>query len=106
MRSDTRQRAADADAANAHAGKIIDREAERAAIEEIDWLRRDGLHHGLDLLARFDAGRVEAIGAGLFKGAQPANDIVEIGHAANEAFSPRREHDVAAGAIDRRARGL
>jgi regulator of protease activity HflC (stomatin/prohibitin superfamily) len=34
------------------------------AVEEIHRLRRHRLHHRLDLLARFDARRIEAIGAG------------------------------------------
>src|SRR4029077_19439790 len=90
----------------AHAGKIIDREAECAAVKKINRLWRDRLHHRLDLLARLDARRVEAVGACIFKGTEPANNVVEIGHAANETFSSRREYDIAAGAIDRRARGL
>ena len=76
----------------------------RAAIEEIHRLRRHGLHHGLDLLAGLDAGRIEAIGAGRRIGFQAADRIVEIVDAADEIFRPRGEHDIAAGAVDRGAR--
>ena len=106
MHGDARQRAAHADAAHAHLGEVFDGEAERAAVEKIDRLRRDRLHGRLDLLARLDAGRIEAIGAGIGKGLQPADGLVHIGPAADEALGAGGEHDVAAGLVDRRARGL
>src|SRR5215472_12322372 len=65
-----------------------------------------GFDDGFDLLARLDAGRIETIGTSVLKSAQPARDIVEIGHAANEAFGARREHDLAAGAVDGGTRGF
>ena len=43
VHGDARERAADADAAHAERGKIIDREAEGAAVEKVDRLRRDRL---------------------------------------------------------------
>ena len=64
------------------------------------------LHHRLDLLAGSDARRVEAVGAGVRVGFEPANDVVEIGHAANEVLGAGGEHDIAAGAVDGGARGL
>src|SRR6516164_6386489 len=96
MHGDSRERAADADAAHAH----------RPAVEKIDRLRRHRFHHGLDLLAGLDARRIETVSASILIGAKPANDVVEIGNAADEAFGPRREHDVTAGAINRGARSL
>ena len=72
------------------AARSLDREAERAAVEKIHRLRRHRLHHRLDLLARFDARRIEAIGAGRRIGLEPADHVVEIGHAANEIFGARR----------------
>src|SRR5665811_360823 len=59
-----------------------------------------------DLLAGLDAGRVEAIGAGVSKGLQPADSLVQVGPAAGKALGAGGEHDVAAGLVDRRARGL
>ena len=64
------------------------------------------LHGRLDLLARLDAGRVEAIGAGVGESLQPADCLVEIGPAPDEAFGARGEHHVAAGFVDCRARRL
>ena len=56
MHGDPRHRAADADAAHAECSEVVDRVSERAAVEEIDGLRGDGLDGGFDLFARFDAG--------------------------------------------------
>ena len=83
----------------------LTREAARARHQEIDRLGRDRLHHRHDLLARLDAGRIEAVGAGIGKGLEPADGLVKIGPAAHEAFGARREHDVAAGLVDCGARG-
>src|SRR5258707_15839975 len=69
--ADTRETAADADGAHAERGEIVHREAERTAVEEIHRLWRDRLHHRRDLLARADARRIEAIGAGLRVGLEP-----------------------------------
>ena len=101
-----RQRAADADAPHAHAGKIVHREAERAMVEEVDRLAADRLHGRLDLLAGLDARRIEAVRARVRKRLQPADGLVEVRPAADEAFGARGEHHVAAGLVDRRARGL
>src|SRR5262249_58514235 len=100
------KRTADADAAHAHGGEIAHGEAECAAVEEIDRLWRCGFDDSFDLFARLDAGRIETIRTGVLKSTQPARDIVEIGHAADEAFGACREHDLAAGAVDRGTRGL
>ncbi len=70
--------------------KIVDREAEGAAVEKIHRLRRHRLDHRLDLLARFDARRIKAIGAGRRIGLEPADGVVEIGHAADKTFGTRR----------------
>ena len=59
-------------------GKIFDGKAERAAVEKIDRLRRHRLHGRLDLLAGLDAGRVEAIGAGIGECLQAADGLVEV----------------------------
>src|SRR5664280_258703 len=80
MHGDARQRAAHADAPHAHLAKLFDREAERATVEKIDRLRRDRLHGRRDLLAGLDAGRVEAIGAGVGKGLQPADGLGEVSY--------------------------
>ena len=106
MHRHARQRAADADAPHAHAGEIAHREAERAVVEEVDRLAADRLHGGLDMLAGLDAGRIEAIGAGIGESLQPADGLVDVGPAANEALGARGEHHVAAGLVDRRAGGL
>src|SRR5450759_310997 len=70
MHGDARQRAAHANAAHAHLAEVFDREAERAAVEKIDRLRRDRLDGRRDLLTGLDAGRVQAIGAGVGEGSQ------------------------------------
>ena len=75
-------------------------------IEEVDRLGRDRLDGRLDLIARPDAGRVETVGAGVREGLEPSDGLVEIGPPVQEAFGARREHHVAAGLVDRRARGL
>src|SRR5664280_2364813 len=106
MHGDARQRAAHANAAHAHLAEFFDGEAERAAIEKIDRLRRHRLDGRRDLLAGLDAGRVEAIGAGVGEGSQPADSLVQVGPAADKALGAGGEHDVAAGLVDRRARGL
>src|SRR5437868_1804976 len=72
---DPGERTADADPAHAHRRQIVDGEAESAAIEKIDRFRRHRLYHGLDLLARLDARRIETIRAGILIGAQPTNDV-------------------------------
>src|ERR1035437_4398868 len=106
MHGDTRQRAAHADAPYAHLGKIFDREAERAAIEKIDRFGGDRLDGRFDLLAGLDAGRIKAIGAGVSEGLEPADGLVHVRPAADEALGAGSEHDIATGFVDRRARGL
>ena len=48
------ERAADADAPHAHRGDVAYREAERAAVKEIDGLAADRLHGRFDVLAGLD----------------------------------------------------
>ena len=69
-------------------------------IEEVDRLRRHRLDRRDDLFARLDAGRIEAIGAGVGEGLQPADRFVEVGPVLDEAFRARGEDDIAAGFVD------
>src|ERR1700674_5358969 len=53
------ERAADADAPDPEPGEILDGEAERAADQHVDGLRRHRLDDFCDLLARTDPRRIE-----------------------------------------------
>ena len=76
---DARERAADADAPHAERGEVRRREPRRRRHEHVDGLRRHRLDHGGDILARPDAGRVEAVGAGVGVGAQPVDRDADVG---------------------------
>src|SRR6185437_1183290 len=106
IHGDARQRAADADAAYAHAGKVFDGEAERAAVEKVDRLAADRLHCRLDVFARLNARRIKTIRSGVGKGFEPADRLVDVGPVLDEAFGAGGEHHLAAGLVDRRARSL
>ena len=109
LHGDARQRATDADAAHAKPGEILDSEAERTAVEEVDWLRCDRLDRRRDLLARLNARGIEAIGTGVGEGLEAADGFIEIGPAVDESFGAGGEHHIAAGFVDclaRRAHAL
>src|SRR5215831_277157 len=97
---DARERAAQADAAHPEAGEIVHRELGCARHQEIHRFRRHRLDHRRDLLARPDAGRVEAVGAGRREGLEATHRLIEIGLSADEALAARRKHHIAAGLID------
>jgi hypothetical protein len=72
-----RQRAPHADPAHPETGGVLHGEADRPAHEEVDRFRRRCLHHGLDLLARADARRVQTVGPGGRIGLEPADRLVD-----------------------------
>src|SRR5262249_40095591 len=94
----------DADAPHTKRRDVAYGEVRRPAHEQVDRLGRDRLDHGRYLLARPDAGRVEAVRARVRVGDEAGDRVVEIGTALQEAFSPAGEPHVGAGAVDRRAR--
>src|SRR3954466_1383721 len=74
------QRTADADPADAEIGGFLQRQA-GAANQQVERLRMNRLHHSGDVLARLQARRVEAVGAGVGIRGEPVNDELEVGHA-------------------------
>src|SRR5215510_9926699 len=102
---DARERAAEADAAHPERGEIVHRELGCARHQEIHRLRRHRLDHRRDLLARPDTGGVEAVGARRRERLDATDGLVEIGPAADEALAAGGKHHIAAGRIDRGARG-
>ena len=84
VHGDPRHRAADANAAYAERGEIIDGVAERAVIKKVDRFRGDRLDRGFDLFTRLDTGRIEAIGSGINESLQAADGLVEVGAIVDE----------------------
>src|SRR5450631_392786 len=91
---------ADADAAHAERGNILERQLAHRSDEKIDRLRRDRCHDGGDILARRDAWRIEAIGAGICIGLESLDGFVEVGAADKKALGASHQKRVAAGLVD------
>jgi hypothetical protein len=90
-----RERAADADAPHAECRHVGDG-GERGADQHVHGLGRHGADNGGDLLARADAGRVQAVGAGLGVGGEPAHGLRQVGPAGDEALRARDQRHAAA----------
>ena len=67
--------------------QIIDGQLAGESDHNVDRFRRDRLHHGGDLLARSDAGRIEAFGSSVRIGLEPPDRPIEIGTPADKTFA-------------------
>ena len=86
--------------------RSLDGEIAGEADQHVDGFGRHRLHHRLDLLARRDARRIEAVGARRRVGLQPADRLAEIGPVADQPLAAPGQHHIAAGLVDRRPRRL
>ena len=100
-----RKRAADADAAHAERGRVLERDP-AAGDEQVHRPGRGRLHHGGDVLVLADARRVEHVGAGGGIGLEAPHGLLDVRPAGEEAFRARGQEHASARAIDRRARRL
>src|SRR4051794_21595962 len=75
-----RKRATDADPAHAEISCFLQGQA-GAANQQVERLRMNRFHHRGDVLARLEAWRVEAVGAGVCICGEPVDDELEVGHA-------------------------
>src|ERR1700722_5549484 len=101
----SRQRTADADAANAKLGGLLDRKT-GSPDQEIDRFGMHGLYDRRDLLPGFDARRIKTIRSRLDIGGQPVDHHVQIGLPDQKALTAPGQQNPAPVSIDRRARRL
>src|ERR1043166_5494374 len=82
----TGERAADADAPHAEFSGVVHGKTERATDEKVDRFRCHRFDNRVDVVAFFDAGRIEAIGARLRVSDEPLNYLVDVFAAEAKSF--------------------
>src|ERR1043166_3891739 len=88
----TGERAADADAPHAEFSGVVHGKTDRATDEKVDRFRCHRFDNHLDVVAFFDAGRIEAIGARLRVSDEPLNYLVDVFAAEAKPFGRSEEH--------------